>query len=414
MRVRHHTPEQFEHMRQPYRLRPLRPLRRASGRHAGHICSPLSSLSAAVCYRLKGSVTNTGEFTYFGFCVEFVKFLEQNCFLKCHWRFVMNVKHVIGIMGCVVVLTAPFSAARAQSDYPNRSVRIVVPFAPGGVVDVMARLLAAKLSVTTGKTFYLENAGGAGGSIGTQKVATAPKDGYTLLITSSSFVVNPALQKVPYHPVKDFEPVTIAAASPNLLVVNPASPYKTVKDLVAAAKSPNTNISYSTAGVGTTPHLSGELLNLIAGNKLIHIPYTGSGPALQATIGGHTDVSFSGLPPAVGMVKQGQLRALGVTSAKRSEALPDVATMAEQGFSGQEAETLIFVLAPAGTPKAIVQHLSDLFSQLLQLPEVRKEFFALGFSPLALTPVQSSARIEVELDKWSKLIEASNLKSVAK
>lgn len=299
--------------------------------------------------------------------------------------------------------------ARAD-DYPNRPVKVVVPFAPGGVVDVMARLLAQKLSDSLGKQFYVENAGGAGGNIGTGVAAQARPDGYTVLMTSSSFVVNPSLHaKVPYDPNKDFSAVTIAAASPNVLVVNPAETAKTGAELVEAIKRAPGKYSYASAGVGTTPHLSGELFRLSLSLDVVHVPFTGAGPALQNTIAGHTPMAFSGLPPAVPLIKSGQLRALVVTSAKRVAALPDLPTVAEAGLAGQEAETMLFVLLPAGAPREIVSTLNREIVKIVALPEVQEKFATLGFSPMASTPEDSAARIKEELSKWAKVIRAANI-----
>jgi len=310
----------------------------------------------------------------------------------------------------LAVATAITSISHAASSYPSHPVRVIVPFAPGGVVDVMARILTTRLSLDMGERFYIENLGGAGGNIGTQKARVAANDGYTLLITSSSFVVNPSLRKSPYDPVADFVPISIAAASPNVLVVNPAVPAKTVADLVADIKRSPDKFSFASAGVGTTPHLSGELFNLSTGLHLVHVPFPGAGPALQSTAGGHTPIAFSSLPSAVPLIKNGSLRALATTSAKRVDALPDVPTMAEQGFAGQEAETLVFILAPVGTPPEIVGQLSEELRKLLQNAQVEKQLDALGFRALATTPDQSAQRVREEIAKWSKVIRGAKLR----
>jgi tripartite-type tricarboxylate transporter receptor subunit TctC len=315
-----------------------------------------------------------------------------------------------------VVLVAGLTAANSQasdppSDYPARPVRVIVPFAPGGVVDVMGRLLAQKLSDATGKNFYIDNIGGAGGNIGTRTAAAAPKDGTTIAITSSSFVVNPGLHaKVPYDPIKDFSPITIAAVSPNVVVVHPRETATNLKQLVESIRNAPSKYSFASAGVGTTPHLSGELFRLSAGLDLVHVPFAGAGPALQSTVGGHTLIAFSALPPAVPLVKNGSLRALASTSVKRLNALPDVPTMAEQGFSGQEAETLLFVLAPADTPADVVNWLNGEIRRIVERPEVQRQFDTLGFTALATTPGDSAERIRVEIAKWSKVIKDANLR----
>jgi tripartite-type tricarboxylate transporter receptor subunit TctC len=300
--------------------------------------------------------------------------------------------------------------AFGETGYPDRAVRVIVPFAPGGVVDVMARLLSQKLSADLGENFYLQNVGGAGGDIGTHDAAAATDDGYSILMTSSSFVVNPSLRaQVPYDPVKDFSPITIAASSPNVVVVNPNVAAKNMQELADLIRREPDKYSFGSAGIGTTTHLSGELFRLSAGLKLVHVPFSGAGPALQSTVGGYTPITFSSLPAAIPLIKSGLVRPLAVTSAKRVSALPDVPTMAEQGIPGQEAETLLFVLAPAGTPPDIVNTLSTEFRKIVALPEIKAQFDTLGFSPLATTPEESEQRIKDEVARWAKVIKAANI-----
>ena len=299
-----------------------------------------------------------------------------------------------------------------EAAYPERPVRVIVPFAPGGVVDVMARLLSQKLSMDLGKNFYPQNLGGAGGDIGSQNAAAAANDGYTILMSGSSFVVNPSLHaQVPYDPVKDFSPITIAASSPNVVVVNPNVAAKSMQELVDLIRREPDKYSFGSAGIGTTTHLSGELFRLSAGLKLVHVPFSGAGPALQSTVGGYTPITFSSLPAAIPLIKSGLVRPLAVTSAKRVSALPDVPTLAEQGFPGQEAETLLFVLAPAGTPPDIVNALSTEFRKIVALPEIQSQFDTLGFSPLATTPEDSEQRIKDEVARWAKVIKDANIQA---
>jgi tripartite-type tricarboxylate transporter receptor subunit TctC len=313
----------------------------------------------------------------------------------------------------VAVCAAGASHAQtADETYPSRPVRVVVPFAPGGVVDVMARLLTQKLTENLGQNFYVDNVGGAGGNIGSAAAAAAKPDGYTVLITSSSFVVNPSLHaKVPYDPNKDFAAVTIAAASPNVLVVNPRESVRTVAELVDVIRKAPGRYSFGSAGVGTTPHLSGELFKQSLKLDMVHVPFTGAGPALQATIGGHTPLTFSGLPPAVPLIKSGQLRALVVTTAKRVSALPDLPTTAESGLAGQEAETLLFVMVPAGTPPATVNALNQAIVKIVAAPDVQQRFATLGFNPLAGSPQESAARVREEIAKWARVIRDAQIKT---
>jgi tripartite-type tricarboxylate transporter receptor subunit TctC len=318
--------------------------------------------------------------------------------------------------GLVLTLAAALvfgpGIAFTEPDYPNRPVRVIVPFAAGGVVDVMARLLSQKLSMDLGKNFYLQNLGGAGGDIGAHTVATSSNDGYTIMMTSSSFVVNPSMRAhVPYDPIKDFAPITIAAASPNVVVVNPNVPAKTMGELADAIRRDPEKYSFGSAGIGTTPHLSGELFKLSAQLQLVHVPFQGAGPALQATIGGSTPITFSSLPAAVPLIKSGLLRAVGVTSARRVAVLPDVPTLAEQGFPGQEVETLLFVLAPAGTPSDIIDRLGAELRKIVGLPDVKSQFDTLGFSPLGTTPAETEQRISEEVARWAKVIKDANIHS---
>lgn len=328
-----------------------------------------------------------------------------------HHRFKrLLIAATIGALLSFLPALAQAQSAGAAAGYPARPVKVIIPFAPGGVVDIMGRLLSQKLSEAFGKNFYVENVGGAGGNIGVAKAVASPADGYTLLMTSSSFVVNPSLhKKVPYDPYKDFAPVTIAAAAPNVVVVNPNDPAKNVQELVAEIRKNPGKYSFASSGTGTTPHLSGELFRLSFNLDMVHVPFTGAGPSLEATVGGHTPIAFSSLPAAVPLVKGGSLRALAVTSAERVRALPDVPTLAEAGAPGQEAETLLFVLFPAKTPKEIVTAVHDAIAKIVQMPDIEKRFEGLGFRPMSLTPDQVQARIKTEIALWAKVIHDAKI-----
>jgi tripartite-type tricarboxylate transporter receptor subunit TctC len=309
------------------------------------------------------------------------------------------------------------SAAGAQSqgggtpdgNYPNRPVKILLPFPPGGVADVVGRLLAQKLSENTGQNFFVENRGGAAGNIGAAMVQGTAPDGYTILLTSSSFLINPGLQKVPYDPVGGFEPITIISASPSILAVHPGQPIKSVKDLIELVKKEPGKHSYASAGVGSTPHLQGEMFKQAYGLDMVHVPFAGGGPALQSAVGGHTPIVFAALPPAIPLVKGGSLRALAIVGPKRTSELPDVPTMTEAGLPGQEAETILLALAPAGTPKPIVDMLQREIVKAVQNPEVVQKLDAFGFSPLGTTPAEAKARIGAELDMWAKVIKDAKI-----
>jgi len=310
----------------------------------------------------------------------------------------------------VLLLTSGLCHAQGPAaGYPSRPVRIVVPFAPGGVTDVMARLLAQKLSESLGKEFIVDNRPGAGGNIGTGVAAAAPGDGHTLVLTSSSYVVNPSIHaKIPYDPEKDLTAVTISAVSPNILTVNPSLPAHSVAELIAHVRSSG-KANFASAGVATTPHLSGELFRLSLNLDMVHVPFGGAGPALQSAIAGHTPIAFTGFPPAVPLVKAGSLRALAVTSARRLAALPDLPTMAEAGVKDQEAETMLIVLAPSATPKEIVELLHREIARIIALPDIKQRLETLGFEPLASTPADSAARIRQELARWAKVVRDAKI-----
>jgi tripartite-type tricarboxylate transporter receptor subunit TctC len=303
------------------------------------------------------------------------------------------------------------SAAYAQS-YPDHPVKLIVGFAPGGPTDVIARILAEKLSANLGgKQFYVLNMPGAGSNTASGAAASSPADGYTLLVVSTGFLINPTLfAKVSYDPVKDFAPISMVAASPNVVTVHPSVPAKTMKELVAFIKANPGKYGFAAPGVGSTPHLSGEIFRASQDIDLVTVQFTGAGPAIQSTVGGHTIVAFSALPPAAALIKDGLLRALAVTSDKRVATLPDVPTMAEAGFEGQEAYTLTGILAPAGTPKEIIGLLHREIVKLVTLPDVQKTMADLGFDVVANTPDEFAVRMKVEMEKWGKVIRDAKIK----
>jgi tripartite-type tricarboxylate transporter receptor subunit TctC len=300
-------------------------------------------------------------------------------------------------------------SATPDGKYPERPVKIVVPFPPGGVADVVARLLAQKLSENTGQNFFVENRPGAAGNIGAAVVQGLPSDGYTVLLTSSSFLINPGLQKVPYEPVTGFAPVTIISASPSILAVHPGQAVTSVKDLIELVKKEPGKHSYASAGVGSTPHLQGEMFKQAFGLDMVHVPFAGGGPALQSAVGGHTPIVFAALPPAIPLVKSGSLRALAIVGPKRASSLPDVPTLTEAGLAGQEAETILLALTPAGTPKPVIDKLQQEIVKAVKTPEVVQKLDVFGFSPLGTTPDQATARIKSELDMWAKVIKDANI-----
>lgn len=299
--------------------------------------------------------------------------------------------------------------AAPGGDYPNRQVRILLPFPPGGVTDVVGRLLAQKMSESTGQNVYVENRAGAAGNIGAAMVQGLEPDGYTFLLTSSSFLINPGLQKVPYDPIGGFEPITIISASPSILAIHPKQSAKSVKELIELVKKDPGKHSYASAGVGSTPHLQGEMFKQAYGLDMVHVPFAGGGPALQSAVAGHTPIVFAALPPAIPLVKSGDIRALAIVGPKRVSALPEVPTMTEAGLPGQEAETILLALAPAGTPKPVVDKLQQEIVKAVQSPDVVKKLDVLGFSPLGTTSQEAAARIKAELDMWAKVIKDAKI-----
>jgi tripartite-type tricarboxylate transporter receptor subunit TctC len=301
--------------------------------------------------------------------------------------------------------------ARAES-YPARPVRVIVPFAPGGPADVLARLITQKLSGSLGQQFFVENQAGAGGNLGMSAGARAIPDGYTITVVGTSYVVNPSLYpKIPYDPYKDFAPVTLAAVSPNVLVIHPSIPASNVKELIAFLKANPGKYSFAHAGNGTTPQLSGELFKQSQNLDIVSVPFGGSAPAIQSALAGHTPIAFTVLTPAVPQVKDGKLRALAVTTPKRSPALPDVPTLAEAGLPDQEADTILGILVPARTPEPIIALLHREVRAAMTQPDIAEKLSALGFEAIVNTPDEFAARIRTDIPKWAKVIRAANIKA---
>jgi tripartite-type tricarboxylate transporter receptor subunit TctC len=321
---------------------------------------------------------------------------------------ILSIRSAVAVLAAMAIFAA--DAAHASSaGYPARPVRLIVPFAPGGLVDVMGRLLAQKLGDQLGQSFIIENRGGGGGNTGVALAQAAAPDGYTILFTSSTFLVNPALQKVPYDPVGGFVPITITSASPNILVINPAQPVKTVAELVALIRQSPEKFSFGSTGFGSPAHLQGEMFKLAYNLDFPHVPFGGGGPALQSTVSGHTPLTFASLPPAVPMVQQGLLRALAVLGPERVKSMPDVPTMAEAGLQGFDTQTSLFALAPAGTPRPIIDTLYAAFAKAIRDPEVLAKMATLGFTPVESTPEQTAQGIKDELAIWAKVAREAKL-----
>lgn len=315
-------------------------------------------------------------------------------------------------------LTAGAAVAPALSKvtfaqtYPTRPVRVIVPYAPAGPTDIFARLTAQKLSELLGKQFYVENVGGAGGNIGMGQGARAAPDGYTVLVVPPNIVVNPAMyDTVPYDPFKHFDPVTIAVTSPTVLTVHPALAVQTVKDLVALIKSAPAKYSFASPGTGTPPHLIGEHFRASLGLDLVHVPFNSAGQAVASTLAGHTPIAFTSLPPAVPLIEDGKLRALAVTSKTRSQALPDVPSMAEAGFPEIEGEGWFAFIVPAGTPKEIIALLRREIVKIIALHDIKEKMATLGFEAVGNTPDEASAQFRTESVKWAKVIREAGIKA---
>lgn len=301
---------------------------------------------------------------------------------------------------------AAVSASALAQGYPDHPVRLIVPYAPGGSADIVARLISDEWGKALGKPLVVENKAGAGGNLGVAEVAKAAGDGYTVGLQTVSLAINPALTpKMPYDTLKDLAPVGMVASSQHVLVVNENVPVKTVKDLVALAKRQPGKLSYASAGTGSTFHMAAELFKAVAGVSIVHIPYRGGGPALSDTIGGQTEMAFPVLSAAQGHVQSGRLRALGVTGPKRSPLMPNVPTIAEAGVPGYSFETWFMVFVPAGTPKPVVDKLNATLNTVLGLPAVKDRMAREGFDASPSTAAAARARLEKELPQWAKLVK---------
>jgi len=300
------------------------------------------------------------------------------------------------------------SVSHAQS-WPSKPIRWVVPFAPGGTTDILARTIAEKLTIALGKPVIVENNPGAGGGVGATQTAKAAPDGYTIMGgTISTHAINASLYKtLPYDPVKDFVPITMIARVPNLLVVNPDVPAKSVKDLIALLKANPGKYTFASSGNGTSQHLSGELFKSMAGVDMQHIPYKGSPPALQDVVGGQVTMTFDNITTAWPLAKAGKLRALAVTTAKRSPVAPDVPTLAESGLAGYEVGSWQGVFAPAGTPPDVVKRLNAEIVKIINMPDVRAKLEALGAEPVGNSSDEFATIVKSEVAKWAKVVKQS-------
>ena len=301
--------------------------------------------------------------------------------------------------------------AGAQS-YPVRPVRVIVPYSPGGPTDVCARLIAQKLSDRLGKQFYVEDIVGAGGNIGTGQAARTAPDGYTILITVNSYVINPTLyEKVPYDALKDFEAVTQVAIFQSAMFVHPSVQARTVAELVALIKANPNKYSFASPGFGTPSHLLGEQFRVATNVDLVHVPFGGSGAVVGAVASGNPVIGFAALSAAVPFIQDGKLRALAVMSKRRSSALPDLPTIAEAGYPDLDGDAWVGVLVPAGTPKDVTARLYQEIIKIIDEPETRERLAAIGLEPVGDSPEHFSAQLKVEMEKWTKIIRAAKIKA---
>jgi len=307
-------------------------------------------------------------------------------------------------------LAVPWGA-QAQS-YPDHPIRFVVPYPPGGGTDVIARIVQGKLQAALGQNIVIDNKGGAGGSVGTDIVAKAPPDGYTVLFTLNSHTVNPAIYaKLPFDTLKDFEPVGTVASLPQILVANPQFPANSVPELIALAKAKPGTLAYASVGVGSPGHLAGELFKLRTGTQMTHVPYRGGGPAVTDVMGGQVPLLWVSIPAAAQFVKTGKLKALGVSTLKRSAAFPDVATLQEAGVPDFEVDSWYAMFVPAKTPKPVIDKLNRALNSTLQDPDIRDKLLAQGSEAVGGTPEALGQAVNLELVKWAKLAKDANIKA---
>ena len=318
----------------------------------------------------------------------------------------------LAALSLAFALAAPGWVAAQTDNYPARTVRVVAPFPPGGSVDTVARLVSARLADSFGQQFIIDNRSGASGNIGTEIVANAPGDGYTLLVNTIPLVTNAFLySRVPYDALRDFAPVALLTSTNSVLTVHPSIPATTVRELLQLARTRGDSLNYGTAGAGTNPHIAGELFNYLGKVNINAVHFKGGGPAMIATVSGEISMGFSTLPDTLGYLRSGRLRALGVTSAQRAPQLPDVPTIAEAGLPGYEFTTWQGMLAPKNTPRTIVTVLNERIKKTLTTPEQIKRFNNAGLEVIASTPDEFAAHLRKEVEKWSKVIKERGMKA---
>jgi tripartite-type tricarboxylate transporter receptor subunit TctC len=313
---------------------------------------------------------------------------------------------------CAILAIAGLLATpgRAADTYPNHKVRVIVPFAAGGPTDVIGRMVAERLSDAWGQQLYVEDMPGAGGNLGVETAARAAADGYTILVVSTGFIINPSMySKIGYDPVKDFAPISLVAASPNVITVHPSVPAKNIKELIDLIKTNPGKYSFAQPATGSTPHLAGELFKQTYDLDLITVPFNGAPLAINSTLGNHTPIAFTALPPAMGNIKDGSLRGIAILAKQRIAALPDLPTNIEEGTPGLESDTLTGIVAPAGTPQAIIDKWNAAIVEMAADPETKKKLDALGFVAVANSPGEFADRIKSEMARWDKVVKAAGI-----
>ncbi len=321
----------------------------------------------------------------------------------------MTRKLLIGVLG--VLLCIDGFAFAQEPKFPTKPIRMIVGYAPGGGSDIMGRLIAPYITEAMGQPIVVENRPGAAQNVAAVVVARSPADGYTLFMSSAALGVNISLYaKLNYDPEKDFAPVAVFATSPNLLLVQPSFPAKNAAEFIAIVKKNPGKFNYSSSGTGSTQHLSGEMLQLMINTKITHVPYKGTSPSMTALASGEVDFSFSNIPAAQPMLSSGKIKAIGITSAKRSALFPELPTMAESGLPGFVTATWYGLLAPAGTPHSVISALNAVIVKAVQKEDLRKKFANLGADPIAESPEYFQKMLHEEIERWSKVVKAANLK----
>lgn len=310
----------------------------------------------------------------------------------------------------LVIAAMLASGAASAGAYPDHKIRMIVPFGAGGPTDVIGRLVAERLSADFGQQIYVEDLPGAGGNLGVETAKRAEPDGYTILTVSTGFIINPSMySKIGYNPGKDFAPISLVAASPNVVMVHPSVPAKNLKELIDLIKANPGKYSYAQPSTGSTPHLAGELFKQTYGLDLVMVPFNAAPLAVNSTMGGHTPIAFTALPPAIGNIKDGTVRGIAILAKQRVAALPDLPTSGEEGVPGLESDTLTGIVAPAGTPKEIVDKWNAAIVKMAADPAIKEKLNKLGFIPVASSPAEFAGRIKSEGARWDKVIKAAGI-----